>query len=230
MLNKVRPQSGVGRTIFDLGLTALAAMALAIGAGLRREASTRFQGSMANTLVPHQRVLFDRLVSRFRPVERGDIIVFRCAALGNEVLVKRVVGLPGDLLALRNGRLSSTACRQATPLSTRSTASRTDSARQYLHRKMSPGGALVAGSAISRAHQPVLHDRRQPYRIRRQPLLGTVPRSASSVRRSSPIGPLGVSGVSEQEVRFGRDASSTSASRRRRRPVRREPEAAHVRG
>ena len=106
MLNKVRPQSGVGRTIFDYGLTALAAIALAIV--VQAFVVKPYQipsDSMANTLVPHQRVLVDRLIYRFRPVERGDIIVFRCAALGNEVLIKRVVGLPGDLLALRNGRL-----------------------------------------------------------------------------------------------------------------------------
>jgi signal peptidase I len=60
---------------------------------------------MANTLVPHQRVLVDRLIYRFRAVYRGDIIVFRSAALGNAVLIKRVVGLPGDLLALHNGQL-----------------------------------------------------------------------------------------------------------------------------
>ena len=106
MLSKIRPQSGVGRTIFDYGLTALAAIALAIV--VQAFVVKPYQipsDSMANTLVPHQRVLVDRLIYRFRPVERGDIIVFRCAALGNEVLIKRVVGLPGDLLALRNGRL-----------------------------------------------------------------------------------------------------------------------------
>ena len=106
MLSKIRPQSGVGRTIFDYGLTAVAAIALAIV--VQAFVVKPYQipsDSMANTLVPHQRVLVDRLIYRFRPVERGDIIVFRCAALGNEVLIKRVVGLPGDLLALRNGRL-----------------------------------------------------------------------------------------------------------------------------
>jgi signal peptidase I len=61
--------------------------------------------SMANTLVSRQRVLVDRLIYRFRPVQRGDVIVFRCAPLANEVLIKRAVGLPGDLLASRNGRL-----------------------------------------------------------------------------------------------------------------------------
>jgi signal peptidase I len=61
--------------------------------------------SMADTLVPGQRVLVDRLVYRFRSVHRGDIIVFRCANLANEILVKRVVGLPCDLLALHDGQL-----------------------------------------------------------------------------------------------------------------------------
>ena len=60
---------------------------------------------MADTLVRGQRVPVDRLVCRFRSVHRGDIIVFRCAKLTNEILVKRVVGLPGHLLALHDGRL-----------------------------------------------------------------------------------------------------------------------------
>ena len=106
MLRKVRPQSGPRRTIFDYGLTVLVAIALAIVVqSFVVKPYMIPSSSMADTLVPHQRVLVDRLIYRFRAVHRGDIIVFRCAQLANLVLIKRVVGLPGDLLALHNGQL-----------------------------------------------------------------------------------------------------------------------------
>jgi signal peptidase I len=105
-LRRIRSSGRLGRAILAWTLTAL----LAVGCAWLVQAyvvkSYRIpSNSMANTLAPHQRVLVDRLIYRFRPVQLGDIIVFRCAALGNEVLIKRVVGLPGDLLALRDGQL-----------------------------------------------------------------------------------------------------------------------------
>ena len=106
MLRKIRPQKGARRIIFDYGLTLVIGIALAFAVQASVVKPYRIPSdSMANTLVPYQRVLVDRLIYRFRPVHRGDIIVFRCAALGNAVLIKRVVGLPGDLLALHNGQL-----------------------------------------------------------------------------------------------------------------------------
>ena len=106
MLSKIRPQKGARRIIFDYGLTLVVAIALAFALQAYVVKPYKIPSdSMANTLVPHQRVLVDRLIYRFRPVHRGDIIVFRCAALGNAVLIKRVVGLPGDLLALHDGQL-----------------------------------------------------------------------------------------------------------------------------
>jgi signal peptidase I len=37
--------------------------------------------------------------------ERGDVVVFRAPADRSQVWVKRVIGLPGDRIALRSGRL-----------------------------------------------------------------------------------------------------------------------------
>ena len=79
VLRKIRPQEGARRIIFDYGLTARG------GRRLGHRSCRRFvvkpylipSTSMANTLVPGQRVLVDRLVYRFRPVHRGDIIVYR---------------------------------------------------------------------------------------------------------------------------------------------------------
>jgi signal peptidase I len=62
--------------------------------------------SMATTIQPGDRVLIDRLLYDSRDVERGDIVVFEGpAAVGNQVLLKRVVGLPGDMLELTDGVL-----------------------------------------------------------------------------------------------------------------------------
>jgi signal peptidase I len=105
-LHRIRSGGRLGRAILAWTLTALLAVGCAWLVQAYLVKSYRIPSdSMANTLVPHQRVLVDRLIYRFRSVHRGDIIVFRSAALGNEVLIKRVVGLPGDLLALRSGRL-----------------------------------------------------------------------------------------------------------------------------
>jgi signal peptidase I len=102
MLNGIRPPSGPRRTIIDYGLTAVITIALAIVVqAFVAKPYLIPSSSMADTLVPGQRVLVDRMVYRFASVHRGDVIVFRCAPLADAVLIKRVVGLPGDLLASR---------------------------------------------------------------------------------------------------------------------------------
>lgn len=96
-----------GRTLLDYTLTAVVAVALALAIQAFVVKPYLIPSvSMANTLLPGQRVLVDRLVYHYRSVHRGDIIVFRWPGHENETpLIKRVVGLPGDRLSLRNGEL-----------------------------------------------------------------------------------------------------------------------------
>lgn len=61
--------------------------------------------SMERTLMVGDRVLVNRLVYHFRSVRRGDIVVFKWPRNRKIVFVKRVVGLPGDTLSLRDGHL-----------------------------------------------------------------------------------------------------------------------------
>jgi signal peptidase I len=64
-------------------------------------------GSMNPTIMPSDRVLANRLLYHFRGINRGDIVVFRPPAeLGSSVpFVKRVVGLPGDVVEVRGGQV-----------------------------------------------------------------------------------------------------------------------------
>jgi len=59
--------------------------------------------SMENTLENHERVLVAKFIYMFRPIQRGDVIVFRPPQDPKRRFVKRVIGLPGDRIAIRGG-------------------------------------------------------------------------------------------------------------------------------
>jgi signal peptidase I len=61
--------------------------------------------SMENTLLVGDRVLADRISWRFSDPKRGDIVVFHPPA-GGTVLIKRVIGLPGETVSLSGGSVS----------------------------------------------------------------------------------------------------------------------------
>ena len=60
--------------------------------------------SMHPTLVPEERVLFDRLAYRRGPPRRGDVVLASHPARPRLRIVKRVVGLPGDRVAVEGDR------------------------------------------------------------------------------------------------------------------------------
>ena len=95
-------------------------------------------GSMEPTIMPHDRVVANRVIYRFRDIERGDIIVFhppagadgvpaQCGAPArddqpcarptrnhsDQTFIKRVVATGGDTVAIRDGRTSTETLRRA---------------------------------------------------------------------------------------------------------------------
>lgn len=69
--------------------------------------------SMVPTIQANDRIIANRVIYRFRDIERGDVIVFdptdsakaSCGPVVADVpFVKRVVGLPGDRVEVKNGR------------------------------------------------------------------------------------------------------------------------------
>ena len=66
----------------------------------------RVQGtSMLPFLEDGQRIIVNKIVYRFRPIERGDVVVFWYPKDPSVSFIKRVVGLPGDTVELRRGVL-----------------------------------------------------------------------------------------------------------------------------
>jgi signal peptidase I len=66
----------------------------------------RVQGtSMQPLLSDGQRIIVNKFVYRFRPIDRGDVVVFWYPRDPSVSFIKRVVGLPGDSVELRRGVL-----------------------------------------------------------------------------------------------------------------------------
>src|SRR3712207_6191618 len=61
--------------------------------------------SMVPTLRVGDRVLVNKFIYRFTEPQRGDIVVFQSVEGGGEDLIKRAVGVPGDRISVRRGKL-----------------------------------------------------------------------------------------------------------------------------
>src|ERR687897_464946 len=61
--------------------------------------------SMVPTLLVGDRVFVNKFIYRFTEPERGDVVVFESVNGGEEDLIKRVVAVAGDSVAVRNGTL-----------------------------------------------------------------------------------------------------------------------------
>lgn len=61
--------------------------------------------SMMPHLENHERIFINKFVYRFEPIQRGDIVVFWYPLDPSKSYIKRVVGLPGEWVSIRDGRV-----------------------------------------------------------------------------------------------------------------------------
>ena len=61
--------------------------------------------SMSPTLRSGERLLVDKLTYRFRDPVHGEIVVFRYPRDPSHYFIKRVIGVPGDQVAIRSGQV-----------------------------------------------------------------------------------------------------------------------------
>src|SRR5258706_9334894 len=60
---------------------------------------------MARLLSDQERIFINKFVYRFEPIQRGDVVVFWYPLDHSKSFIKRVVGLPGEAVEIRQGAL-----------------------------------------------------------------------------------------------------------------------------
>jgi signal peptidase I len=106
--------------------------------------------SMLDTLRPGDRVLVNRLVYHLREPERGEVVVFRYPKDPDVVFIKRLIGVPGDVVEVREGHVFVNGRRVKEP---------------YVHRTDGLPDPTVAQAAIAGS---TLHDPwslSEPYKV-----------------------------------------------------------------
>jgi signal peptidase I len=100
--------------------------------------------SMVPTLLVGDRMLVNKFIYRFTEPKRGDIIVFQSVDNPKEDLIKRVVGVPGDEIAVRSGKLFLNGELQKEP---------------YTNKKL-PDRSFFAKTTVPKGHVFVMGDNR----------------------------------------------------------------------
>lgn len=89
----------------ELAETVVPAIVIAVLIHVFLAQATRVYGqSMEPNLHTDMRLVVEKLSYRLHTPERGDIVVLRVRP-GDELLIKRVIGLPGDEVAIHDGRV-----------------------------------------------------------------------------------------------------------------------------
>lgn len=154
-----QPARALGAAVLELVKTVAGAavLALLIMTFVAR-AFTVEGNSMLPTLHNGERLMVDKLTYRFREPQRGDIVVFRYPLDPREHYIKRIVGVPGDVVQVLDGRVY----LNGTPLE-----------EDYL---ASPTLGRFGPVQVPPRHYFVLGDNRNNSEDSRDPRLGFIPR------------------------------------------------------
>src|SRR5258708_18364385 len=61
--------------------------------------------SMAPLISDNERIFINKMVYKFEPISRGDVVVFWYPNDRTKSFIKRVVGLPGETVEIRQGHV-----------------------------------------------------------------------------------------------------------------------------
>lgn len=90
----------------ELVESVLPALAIVAVINLFLAQATRVEGqSMEPNLHDNERLIIEKISYRFRQPERGDIVVIRPPTGGSAPLIKRVIGLPGEVVEIKLNRV-----------------------------------------------------------------------------------------------------------------------------
>ncbi len=97
-------QNGVVSTFKEIFQTALISLAIFLFVYIFLVQPHRVKGeSMAPNFEDGELLLTEKVSYRFNEPKRGDIIVFQAPVGRNVDFIKRIIGLPGDIVAVRGG-------------------------------------------------------------------------------------------------------------------------------
>lgn len=93
-----------GRLVREVLETVLPAIAIALLINVFVGQATRVEGqSMEPNLHSDQRLVVEKVSYRFHGPQRFDVVVLKLPSQGEELLIKRVVGLPGETVEIHDG-------------------------------------------------------------------------------------------------------------------------------
>jgi signal peptidase I len=103
---EVRPESGLHREIGAWARDLVIASALAAVIIVFFYQPVKVEGtSMAPSLADQERIFINKFVYHVGVIGRGDVVVFWYPLDVTKSFIKRVVGLPGDLVEIRQGQV-----------------------------------------------------------------------------------------------------------------------------
>lgn len=99
-----RPRGNVWRALWELAHDLSVAVLFCFFLITFVAQAFRVQGtSMLPLLEDSERIIVNKFVYRFSPIQRGDVVVFWYPRDPSVSFIKRVIGMPGDVVELRRG-------------------------------------------------------------------------------------------------------------------------------
>ena len=104
---RIREENGKKRNGMGLFLTkiAIATACTALIFNFALSLTRITSGSMDPTLSPGDVIAGSRLAYAFSSPKRGDVVAFRYPADESQVVIKRIVGLPGETVKIEEGKI-----------------------------------------------------------------------------------------------------------------------------